>query len=495
MNVMKILKVVLAGALLIIACNACDERLDLKPLSETEAGYFTEEIHYEKAILGVYAKMSDIYWYNNNNPIHMFWLLPGDDLTSTGDIEFEVFRTLQPGTGPISTYWRTSYQLINRANVVLQKIEQEENVIITPGLKNYIKGEALFLRALTFFRLWNYFGPAPLIDERIQSSEEINQPNSEGDELLDKAIADFQEAVGLLPQSWDETNRGRADKNAAYGMLGKALVFRASWTGNSADYTSAINAFQQIQGKSLVPRFMDNFSVTMENNDESLFEYQAGSPSYDNVWLSNDFNQAIGSYSAYYGYFDDHWSFWAHTPYIATQKLIAAFEVGDPRAEATIDPANRRIRKYVTEDQLTGSGVASYNNPRILRYADVLLLWAEALNETGNSNGAVDLINEVRTRARNEGATGVPADYASGASQSQVRSWIENERYLELVGEEGHRWLDLRRWHKAGFINLSSWNFSSDNASFAISLPKHLLYPIPSSETDLNSAIQQNPEY
>jgi len=493
---MKILRYLLAITLIVLSYSACKDRLDLEPLTDTEASFFTEEIHFERAILGVYAKQSDFYWYNNNNPIHMFWLLPGDDLTTTGDIAFEVFGTIQPGLGPISTYWRTAYQVIARANVVLQKVDDEElaSVITTPNLKNYIKGEALFLRALMYFNLWNYFGTAPLITERIQSSEDITQPNSEGNALLDKAIEDFQEAVTLVPQSWPDTDRGRVNKNACYGMLGKALVFRASWTGNNADYNAAITAFGNLQGLSLVPNFADNFSVIAENNDESLYEYQSSSAGGDNVWLSNDFNQAIGSFSAYYGYFNNHWSFWAQTPYIATNKVVNTFEAGDPRAAATFDPGNRWIRKYVSEDQITATGVSSFNNLRILRYADVLLLWAEALNETGSQDPAIDKINEVRERARNMDVTGVPADRALGANQATVRQWIQEERLLELVGE-GHRWLDLRRWHQAGHINLGSFDFSSEKADFDLEVPKNLLYPIPQSELDLNPNVAQNPNY
>jgi hypothetical protein len=279
-------------------------------------------------------------------------------------------------------------------------------------------------------------------------------------------------------------------------MMGKALVIRASWTANNADYTAALEAFGKISGVSLVPDFSDNFNVATENNSESLFEYQSSDPGFDNVWLANDFNQAIGSFSAYYGYFNDHWSFWAHTPYYASTKLRNAFEAGDPRADATFDSGNGRIKKYVSKDQNTSSGVASFNNPRILRYADVLLLWAEALNETGNANGAIAKINEVRTRARNMvGGGTVPADRAAGASKETVRTWIQNERLIELGGEEGHRWLDLRRWHKAGHINLASWDFSSDKDNFEIEVPKNLLYPIPSSETDRNPNVLQNEGY
>jgi hypothetical protein len=489
----------LATLIFVAIYSSCSkDRLDIIPKNQSEADYFKNELEFKGALLGVYAKLSDHYWYGANNPIHKVWLLPGDDLTTLGDIPFEVFTTLNSGDRDVSTYYRVAYQLINRANIVIQKLDDEEisSVITTPDLKDQLRGQALFLRGFMNMQLWNYFGTSPLIDERIVSADDILPPGSEGTELLDQAITDFQMAAGLLPTSWAASDRGRATKNSAYGMLGKALVFRANWTGNTADYTAAIDAFGKLSGLSLIADFADNFSVSAENNSESLFEYQASDPGFDNVWLANDFNQAIGSFSAYYGYFNDHWSFWAHTPYYASQKLVNAFEAGDPRADATFDAGNSRIKKYVTMDQNTSSGVASFNNPRILRYADVLLLWAEALIETDNANGAIAKINEVRTRARNMVAGGtIPADRATGANKATVRTWIQDERFVELAAEEGHRWLDLRRWHKAGHINLDSWDFSSDKTNFDIELPKNLLYPIPTSETDRNPNVLQNEGY
>jgi starch-binding outer membrane protein, SusD/RagB family len=485
----------MALALVLLSFGACKERLDLQPLTDTEASYFTEEVHFERAILGVYAKMSDWYWYNNNNIIHSMWHLPGDDITTNGNYPFEVFVTLQPGVGELNTYFRTAYQLIARANVVIQKIGEENGVITTPGLKNAILGEAYFLRAHAYFNLWNFYGTSPLVTERIQTQDKIQTPSSSGTELIDQAIEDFTTAADLLPTAWGESDRGRVTKNSANAYLGKVLVFRAGWTNNAADYQAALTAFNKISGLSLVPNYADNFSVINENNAESLFEYQAGQPSYDNVWLSNDFNQGIGSFSAYWGFYDDHWSFWAHTPFIVSQKFVNAIDPDDPRKGQIFDEANRRILKYVVQNQLSQSGVGSVNNPRILRYADVLLLKAEALNETGQGALAVAEINKVRERARNMGATGEPADRPTGAGKDEIRQFIDYERMVELCGEEGHRWFDLRRWHKAGWISLNTAFFSSDMPNIDFDVNKHLFFPIPNNETDLNPNIVQNPGY
>ncbi|GAB3316913.1 RagB/SusD family nutrient uptake outer membrane protein [Larkinella ripae] len=480
--------------------SCSEKRLDLQPLTPTEASYFTEESDFNKAVLGVYAKMTDWYWFNANAPMHGVWQLPGDDITSTGTYAFEIFGTLQPSTNDSRNFYRVTYQLINRANTALQKLDAENGAIKTANLKNWLRGETLFLRGYANFLLWNFYGTAPLVTERIQSPDQITPPSSKDTELLDQAIKDLTEAATLLPASWDAANRGRVTNNSANGMLGKALVFRASAKKAAADYTAAIAAFNKITGVSLVPKFNDNFDVKTENNAESLFEFQASQPSFDNVWLANDFEQGgVGSTSAFWGWYEGVPQLGGQAPFIASQKLADAFEPGDPRLASTLDPKTRQFYKYWhTGEQKTQSGVASLNNPRILRYADVLLLKAEAVLESGGSTAeAIGLINQVRTRARNAVAGGtVPANFAPAeADKAKIFDWIMMERLRELAGEEGARWLDLRRWHLGGKINLTNWNWSSARTDVTFDVKKHLYYPIPDNETNLNPNVVQNPGY
>jgi hypothetical protein len=501
---MKTIRISLVIFLALFFASGClnEEHLDLLPLGDTEADIFDEAKDFDQALYGTYSKIADFYIYGSNAPIHEFFLLPGDDLTSVGSYDFEIFSTMQPGTEMINRYFDYAYHLVSRANTVLEKIAADEELGAesafegNTGLRDNYKGEALFLRGWMFFHLWVYYGTAPVITERISTSDKINPESSDGIQLLDQAITDFTDAVSLLPSSWPDVSKGRADKSAANGYLGKAYCHKASWTQDNSLFNQALTAFNAISDKSLMADFRDNFSVYTENNDESLFENQAGEASAsDNVWLMNDDFSVVGSHSAYYGYFNNDWSFWAQTPFIATDKLVATMDPADPRAAETFDPATKRIQKYLLENTLAGTGVGSINNTRLLRYADVLLLMAEAQNETGNSNSAIALINQVRTRARNMVAGGtVPANRATGASQAQVRTWIMEERLLELAAE-GQRWMDLRRWHKAGHIDLSTFDFSSDNGSFNITMPKHLLYPLPSNEVDLNKNITQNDGY
>ncbi|MEO8569102.1 MAG: RagB/SusD family nutrient uptake outer membrane protein [Ginsengibacter sp.] len=490
---------------LVLACcfitNSCNkEKLNLLPHGPTEQSYFTKEDDFTKAVLGVYAKMTDFFWFNGGGPAIQAFLLPGDDITTNDNNEpFETFGPLQSSDGSLSTLYAAHYQMIARANLVLQKInEAASGVYVTANLQNYHKGEALFLRGYAFYNLWNFFGTSPLVTDRVTSDDQFTPPGTTGTQLLDQAIQDFTDAAGLLPATWGPVNAGRVTANSANGMLGKALVFRASVTNNNADYTAAIAAFNKISGAQLQTKFGDNFAYDTENNSESLFEFQASQAfGFDNVWLSNDFDNAVGALSIFWGFYDNNFALFGRSRFYATSKLATTFDANDPRLPLTLNGTERTVTKYVTRDKLSQSGVASVNNYRILRLADVLLLKAEALVQSGGATSeAIGYINQVRTRARAMAPAGTePADRSTTETdKTKIMQWIMNERFVELAGE-GQRWFDLRRWHMGGLINLDNAFFSSNLSNVNFQLPKHLYFPIPNSEIDVNPNVKQNPGY
>lgn len=496
-------KLILAFTMLLVftGYNSCDEsRLDLRPQSPTEDSYFKEEVEFERAVTGIYAKLTDLYWYNAgaNNCVQPVTLLPGDDITTNGQDEFEIFSNIQPGSGRLGYFFKAVYQIINRAVVVMDKnAAVEDGVYIEPGLKEYHRGEALFLRAYAYYLLWNVFGTAPLVTERADELADTRPPSSSGTQLLDQAIADLTEAATLLPTSWPEENRGRVTNNSAYGLLGKCLVFRGNVTNAAADFQAAIVAFDNISSDvTLVDAFDDNFAADTENNAESLFEYQATRAfADDNIWLANDFDNAVGALSVFWGYYSDQFNLFGKSPFVATQKLVDIFQAGDPRIDLSLDPDTKEFKKYVTRDELNQGGSSSVNNPRILRYADVLLLKAEALNESnGSTVEAIDQINLVRSRARGAGAS--PANLSTAQTDRNIiRQWIMDERLMELAGE-GQRWFDLRRWALAGKVTLDNGFFSSDlGAAMGFDANTHINFPIPNNETNSNPNITQNPGY
>ncbi|MFO7922623.1 MAG: RagB/SusD family nutrient uptake outer membrane protein [Bacteroidales bacterium] len=510
--------------------GSCDKNLDIDPTQELESIFFTDEARIQRSVGSAYAGLANIYGPKMNwASCHPPMLLPGDDLVANGTgNEFFTFSGLTSTNGSIDEYWKRLYIIVGRCNFVLDRLDDPEvqAVYITPGLMEANRGEALFLRSWCYSRLWDWWRKAPIQEERISTLQDAYLPPSEGFEMLDNAIASLEEAAGLLPDSWDARNLGRVTKNSAYGLLVRLYVLRACYNNaNTGDYQKALEAFNKISGSSaLVVPFGDNFDYRTENNIESLFEYQAShAPFRDNPWLDNDFGGDVGQMGAHWHMFTNHWSNYKTQSMGPSPKLRNAFEPGDPRKSETfrdtadLDIVNSHVVKW---DRFDGHAFVKYvngergnafdpqwnitnlNNPRLLRLADVKLLAAEAYLATGNAGEALRQVNDIRQRARESTPDGsvspVPADLASVTMED-----IMHERFLEMAGEDGHRWTDLRRWHAAGYINLATWNaedfgFPFDPNLFAFDASTHLLFPIPQSEMDRNPemlASGNNPGY
>ncbi len=514
-----IYKLLLIG-LVFFGCST--ETLDRSPLGETEETFFNEPFDYVTLSLSAYAELTDFYWFHGGDYRHSLWHMSGDDITSDNQgQDVELFTAgLNPTNGWIAEYWDRAYVLIGKANVMIEKSESaDRSRFRDAAFLDYIAGEGYFLRGYMFWKLWNKFGTAPLITERITSFDKVDNPKSTGVELLDQAITDLQTAAGLLPETWDADNRGRVFANSAKGMLVKALVFRGNYGGGDSDYNQALTVFNDINGSvtSLTTDWTDNFDTFDENNEEGLFEFQASSATgLDNIWLDNGGPwRGVESMHTFWGFYDASGSQADNSsgglPWRITQKLSDAYgidaAVPDPRLEYFM-LADRSWTKYTRAglDELNGTGRGSRNNPRLLRYADVILLAAEAAARTNDLTTAVDLVNEVRTRARDWAATvgapdittvGEPADRPASTDQNEVLNWIFDERWIELAGEEDMRWFDLKRMHQTGLVNLTTWTADDNGWSTDLASPTQfnenkLIWPIPQDEIDRNNAISQN---
>lgn len=498
--VTKMLVVALfASAFIYVACNK--KALNIPPPTQSEASFFTSESEFRTAIIGAYARLND--YYSSANPGSggsaelQVWFMPGDDLSVNGGEVFEIFSGLNPSTGKLNQFFTSSYVMIARANKIIQKIEEKANIYTTPNLRNHNEGEMLFLRAFGHFMLWNVFGTAPVDTIVVTSTSQFGLPSSSGTQLLDQSIADLTRAAALLPDSWDDANTGRVTKNAAYALLGKCLVFKASANKSAADYQAAIAAFNQITGVSLLPNFGDNFEVTTENNAESLFEFQAGRniSGFQNSWLSNEECDCGVAGSYFQMFYDGASTYMGGGRYVPTNKLKAIFEADDPRLPYTMSDDQTQIIKYIVNGDAVDNNT-SLNNHRVIRYADVLLLKAEAVLKSGGSTTeAIGLINQVRTRARNMiGGGTIPADLNTAeTNETVIMQWIMDERLRELAAE-GHRWFDIRRWSLAGYITLDNAYFSSVRSDMGFE-PFNIYFPIPDGETSRNANIIQNDGY
>ena len=493
------------------ACNE-DDIINLVPVGDTEASFYQNEEQMDMAVLGIYQKNCFFYGFRagQNNYLASVYLLPSDDITTPqSNTALENFVNLQATTGQVNTYYQFAYQLISRANTILEKIEENGDFAykVKPEQKNWNKGEALFLRAYMHMILWNVFGTAPKVTERMLDLDKAYLSNTKDTELLDLAIDDLEEAAKLLPTSWEAKYIGRLTKNSAWGLRSKALVFRGTVKKSQADFTAALADINSISGRSLMPKYGANFEITSENNAESLFEYQANNQSGNtNAHLNNDDFAVVGEITHYLGMYTQMPNWIGNMYFSATVPIKNAYDEGDPRKAYNINLAatgNVNIMKYLRVTEFARGAEVSHssiNNPRILRYADVLLLKAEALVRSGGSlSEAIGIINQIRERARNSDESGTPADVPadrdiSETNRDTVLEWVFQERRLELAFEEGHRWWDLRRRHIAKEIDLKTYNFGSLNSNFKFE-DYHIYFPLPAREVIANPNMNQNTGY
>lgn len=527
---MKTIYKVILFSITVISFGCDPSLVDEPPLGATENTYFSNANEFRSQLAGVYASLYDDYHFAAPSFNHNGWntsnlLLPGDDLTENrgARTDVELFDgSLNPNNGRTRFSFQTCYKTIGRANVTIDKVR---NVDFSDyeGAEEIarMEGEALFLRAYSFFKLFNLFGSVPLVTERISTEEATNTPKSPAIDVLTQVIDDTRTAIESLPEEWSSEYAGRITKNSAKGLLAKALVFRANYTGSGGDYQDALEVFNSMTS-SLTGNYIDNFSSYTENNEESLFEIQATVPSSgnNNLILHNDGAwRGVENSSVYRGYmmefggrgdFNDA----SATKFFITDKLQNNFG-NDPRISVFINSGDgfdgKIFQKYNKPDgvnELSGFHGGSVNNERVLRFADLILIAAEAELKTGNTSLAIEKINQIRTRAREWGAESgygdgtIPENYsASESDPTVIMQWIMDERFIELAGE-GQRWWDLKRWHESGDMDLTGWDGSDENFSTFLASPvqfdvdMHLVFPIPQAEIERNSSIlENNPGY
>jgi hypothetical protein len=471
--------------------------------------------------------MQNLTYSGRDQSIFRNGLLPDDDTRSPGSNQDNDF-TWTSSNASIGYIWNVSYRAVLRSNLILQQLELTDQ--LTEAQKARYGGEAKFVRAYFYFILARYFGTPPVITEVASTIEETRPGNSNPGEVWDLMESDLESAITGLAGL--KLENGRASEWAARALLGKVELYRAQWFKQPAKYQEAATHLQEVvnSGKfSLVP-YENNFKYTTENNAESIFELQASFGTDINGWAAVDENgggassgtgrplaTGAGGYNGVNapGGFD-----WGDGGIILTTNLVNEFEDGDPRAYFTFystgemyghacgnnsAPYNYRwscsgstvvvgsqadwsvtgytASKYIRPFENYSGGQmlnqsVSQNNERLIRYADVLLMLAEAkLLGSNDVAGAAALVNQVRARARDAydrayGPQSVDAalyatkvkpasllpDRAASASVSQMFQWLMHERRVELALEI-YRYDDLVRWLRAGLIQRSDVDF------------------------------------
>ncbi len=528
-------------ALLLLLISCGDRVLDTAPIGELNSTtYYQTERDFEAASLAPYSTILNLYYSDNTRGAWHANLLPDDDVrTSHGETQqtrlgSEEFNWL-PGNEAFNWTWDQSYKGVLRSNLVLAQLPAARQFADEKN-KLRFEAEAKFTRAYFYFILARTFGDVPIVEQPITDVASAQVGKSETGKVWDLIESDLDFARKNLPEEWPRADVGRATKYSAAALLGKARLYRAQWFRNTAKYQQAVEAFNEVVGSgkySLLPNYGDNFLEAQENSRESVFEVQMTRGDF-NPWLPTDFPGNVGAAGSgrvivsapscgptnvcapganSTGYGQLH----------VTPRLLAEFEPGDPRRFYTAFEEGQTYVdtvRYRAAWSVTGSTPAKYvrsqyslttnppnistNNERVLRYADVLLMLAEAeLLGNNNLGRAASLVNQVRARARASFAAAygrpAPADLlpdvpATGSPQEWFRRHLVHERRVELALETW-RYDDLVRWHRAGLINIKTDIDFGNTIANQNWKEAFLLRPIPQVELDVNKALRQNDGY
>ena len=381
--------------------------------------------------------------------------------------------------------WHDHYATIARANQVIDNVP---GIAMDVTLRNRIVGEAKFIRALLYSNLVNLYGNVPLSLHAADPS--TRTPQVSAAEAWTQIETDLNDAIAALPVSYTGGDIGRATKGSAEALLGKVELQQKKW----AEAATALNAVITSNQYSLLPVYADNFGL-QRNNPESVFEVQMSSYDPANGLVGLNISKFCGPPNI--GFNDCSPTAW----YIAQFTDTTASGARDLRAGETLffpgdtTPKGRQLtingdngiywKKWARPDRPT----QDFDEPidyRVIRYADVLLMYAEAKNELNDQATAYTYVNMVRARAK---VTPLP----TGLNQAGMRAAILHERLVEL-GLEQTRWLDMMRQGivatQAGVDSIKTIH-DPDFNNYVVG--KNELLPIPQSEVDLNPNVKQNP--
>lgn len=439
-----------------------------------------------------------------------------------------------PSNQILLDFYRAQYQGIARCNMALQNIpNMATDTAFSSILKNRLIGEAHFLRGYYYFRLLRVFGGVPMVTKVISSETEWEQPRASVESMFAQIKSDFEQANKYLwkRSELEDAEVGRATKGAAQAMLLKVNLYEASpyWrskvTQNATDLYQAAKAW----GDSIIDSheymlvdsadYQKMFALEGENGKESVFEIQYmevpwGDYGEGNGFTAGSFTQIlVRSRNSNIG---GGWGF--NHP---TWNLYNEFEAGDPRRDVAIlrptsfeneveetylgSPLlNRKYGMYDNPNEGGGMGKWGLHasrgplNNKQIRYADVLLMYAEACLGAGDNGKAQDALNEVRTRMSMPTYPGYSIS-VNGivVAAPTLEQAIRHERRMELA-MEGHRWFDLVRWgntkaHMDAYKATESVEAQNQMRTFIAG--KHEIFPLPAEEIELNPALEQNDNY
>lgn len=500
--------------LALIACNDDEFLEQSSPDQLTSESFWRNAEDAKSGLTAAYAELesrSNFWdgWQEGRPVIEYFrsdYALPGPDATNYAHWMSIFNFTYTNGHTFIDVLWTTNYKGLNFANQVISKVGAMTSEQISDADKKQIIGEATFLRAYYHFKLLSLYEQIILRTEII-SQETLDKELASRPESWDAIIADFKTASEMLPATNSADNLGRANKGAALAYLGKVYLHKAGdpSSSESSDFGDAADAFKQIVDDgignyALESDFSSLFNGENENNSESIFELQFKSGDATS-WNATALHFFIGDWS--FGGWGGIEASMAAVNEMKKEGMIATTGMYDNRLYGSLyfrDPfyndTNTNQMQGSSWDVLMNDTYGdTYNNHAyfrkwlpnyvwnngyvgvnvtLMRYADVMLMYAEALNETGNTTKAIDLINEIRN------VHGLMPNITVSTKEA-VKTQIIHERTMELMLESS-RFFDLRRW---GMLDQAMQ--AAGRTGF--SAPKHSYLPVPLSEIQANSKI------
>lgn len=443
-----------------------DSFFDLEPASSvTIDKVYKTASDYNVAVIGCYAKLqSQVNFYTECCEYRSDNLSLGAPTAGTQDRYDIDHFTEKPSNGILSSYWANFNNNVYRCNLLLDQIDGAN---FAENLKKQYKGEAMFIRALNYFNMYRIWGGVPATKHVVSAAEALKVARYSDEQMFDLITGDLKEIVdnNYLPETYSSADMGRATSGAAKALLGKVYLTFHKWT-------EAKDILSQLIGKyQLVSPIAQVFNVDNKNNNEIIFavhfnkeiEGEGHSYWYNLTNASDDTNQ--------------------------TSSLLNTFPTGDARKDlityVQVEKNVRLMNKFYDTKSPTFKTVG--NDQILLRYADVLLMYAEALNEiqydASEGSLALKYLNAVRQRA---GISNLTAKQLP--TQEKFRKSILVERQREFP-YEGQRWFDLVRM---GFAK-------SVMAENGVEIKDYqLLFPIPQQEIEKvgnKSILWQNPGY
>lgn len=463
--------------------SSCSEFLDLAPEHQISDGSFYQNANdFETALIGSYSG-----WQNLHNATLIYlgelttdnaeirWTSP-----SVGEVELDEVN-FTPANSFLNAVWSICFTTVSRSNNILSRLD---DVDMNEQIRNQLRGEALFLRAYSYFQLVRTFGPVPIVEVAFRSPEEIDaydMSRKPVDEVYALVIQDLIQASALL-DGVQGLGKSRASTGAAKTLLGKVYLTRH-------EYAQAENVLKEVidsNGYSLMENYQTLFTNGNDELAESIFEIKFMS---GNLGVGNSFSTIFTPARFDMDIFPNQMQ--GSGRVLPTPDIAEAYEEGDVRRRLSIgDSVLLNTGSYERElyglkfvDFTTGVQGDGGINFTALRYADVLLMYAEALNQNGQQEDALLYLNRVRERAGLNGLTGLSMDELTLA--------LEHERRVEFF-LEGHRWFDLVRTGRA--MTVINDYFQRNNLNFRVE-EHNLIMPVPLREIDINPNLGQNPGY